>query len=670
MPIRRLPETLVNRIAAGEVIERPAAAVKELVENAIDAGAGRIEVQVRDGGTSLILVSDDGLGMTRDELVLAVERHATSKLPGDDLLAIHTLGFRGEALPSIGAVARLQLTSRARQAAGAEEGAWSLVVDAGAVQAPVPAALTAGTRVEVRDLFRAVPARLKFLKSVRTELEQIEDTLARLAMAQPRLAFSLSDERRTLLRLPAPAPGTEAAAARLARLAAVLGHEFADQAVAVEAEREGVAVSGFIGLPTLNRPTARQQYLFVNGRPVRDKLLTGAVRGAYGDLLARDRHALLALFLTLPAPEVDVNVHPAKAEVRFRDAALVRGLLVSAIRHALAAAGTRPNAAGGAAALAHFQPGTLPPAGPSAAGRAAGSTAAPATAAEAAPGPGRPFPGYAWPQHSLPLGRGLAEAGTSWQSPLSPAAPAPAVTGAPAPELSPVAHSQPAPAPGPAPEREAEPPPDCPLGLARAQLHGTYIVAQTAGGMVLVDQHAAHERLVYERLKAALGSSGEALQGDDAGSGRALASQGLLIPEVVELDPGSAARVLAVADQLARLGLVLEGFGAGALLVREVPALLGQADVRALVQDLADQLADSGSDGGDPAAGVRRRLEQVCATIACHGSVRAGRALTLEEMNALLRQMEANPFSGQCNHGRPTWVELKLPEIERLFGRR
>jgi DNA mismatch repair protein MutL len=605
MTIRQLPPVLVNRIAAGEVVERPASAVKELVENAIDAGAARIDVVLRDGGQSLIAVSDDGVGMTRDELALAVERHCTSKLPDDDLLRIETLGFRGEALPSIGAVSRLALISRRRGAAEA----WSLAVEGGVKGAPQPAAHPPGTRVEVRDLFYATPARLKFMKTVRSERDQALDAVQRLAMAYPAIAFTVTgDEDRVLLRLAAmraDLAGEDTQAARRARLAAILGRDFADNALAIDARREGVRLTGLSGLPTLNRATSRDQYLFVNGRPVRDKLLVGAVRGAYQDFLARDRHPMVALFIDLPEDEVDVNVHPAKAEVRFRDAGLVRGLIVGALRQALAAAGHRAATTVAADAISAFRPGALP------------------------------LAGAAWGVTRSALAPGLAEPAALYQAPLA---------GAPG-------FDQPAARPA-APVAASEASQHYPLGAARAQLHDTYVVAQTADGIVIVDQHAAHERLVYERMKTALAASG-------------VARQILLLPEVVELEEASASRLAARAGELAELGLVLEAFGTGAVVVREVPALLGETDVQGLVRDLADELAELGD-----ALALKERLEQVCGTLACHGSVRAGRRLTQAEMDALLRQMEATPHSGQCNHGRPTYVELRLADIERLFGRR
>jgi DNA mismatch repair protein MutL len=610
MTLRLLPPHLVNRIAAGEVIERPAAAVKELVENAIDAGARRIDITLRQGGRALIAVDDDGRGMSRDELALAVERHATSKLPDDDLLDLRFLGFRGEALPSIGAVSRLSLVSRA---AGADA-AWSIAVEGGVKAAPVPAARGAGTRVEVRDLFFATPARLKFLKGDRAETAAALDAIERLAMAHPAIGFTVRAEGERPIRHFPPASG-DLFAGRLERLAAVLGRDFAANAVPVDAAREGLRLVGHAGVPTLHRPTASAQYLFVNGRPVRDKLLYGAVRAAYQDFLARDRHPVLALFLEIPPAEVDVNVHPAKAEVRFRDSGLVRGLIVGALKHALAAAGHRAATTVADRALGSFGPGGH--------GGAGGHE-------------GR-FGTYAPPPT---LASGVAEAAAAYFAPEAPGGASflPGLAAPSAPTVAALAADDPA----------------CqfPLGAARAQLHETYIVAQTRDGFVLVDQHAAHERLVYERMKAALGNGG-------------VQRQGLLLPEIVELDPAAAERLVQRGDELAELGLVVEPFGPGAVAVRAVPALLGGADAAALVRDLADELAELGD-----AFALKEKLEEVCGTMACHGSIRAGRRLSLDEMNALLRQMEATPHSGQCNHGRPTYVELKLADIERLFGRR
>ncbi|MEI7872562.1 MAG: DNA mismatch repair endonuclease MutL [Alphaproteobacteria bacterium] len=600
--LRRLPTTLVNRIAAGEVVERPASAVKELVENAIDAGAHRIAVTLKEGGRTFISVVDDGVGMTPDELQLAVERHCTSKLPGDDLTHINTLGFRGEALPSIASVSRFTITSRP---AGADS-AWALEIDGGAKGEPRPAAHPSGTRVEVRDLFFATPARLKFLKEPRTESGHVADAMRRLAMAHPEIAFRLESEERALIDLAAAPPSLLEDAdgpenkGRLARLGAIMGREFADNALAIDASREGFRLTGFAGLPTLNRPTSQHQYLFVNGRPVRDKLLAGAVRGAYQDFLARDRHPMVALFLEAPAEMVDVNVHPAKTEVRFRDAGIVRGLIVGALRTALAAAGHRASTTVSDAALGAFRPHT-------------GYTNA------------LPM-GGGWNGSSMP--RGLAEAAAQFMSPF----------GAPSARVE-----------MPSGEIAAG---NYPLGVARAQLHETYIVAQTDQGVVIVDQHAAHERLVHERLKNQLEADG-------------VKRQALLLPEVVELGEDGARRLAGRQAELAEMGLVLEPFGLGAVVVRETPAVLGEVDIQGLVRDLADELAEMGEH-----LSLKEKVEQVCGTLACHTSVRAGRRLTVEEMNALLRQMEATPHSGQCNHGRPTYVELKLADIERLFGRR
>ena len=617
MPIRRLPPELINRIAAGEVVERPASAVKELVENALDAGASEIQVQADGGGLSRILVADDGNGLAADQLPLAVERHATSKLnPGHDgeydLLRIATMGFRGEALPSIGSVARLSITSRAKGLADAH----AIFVEGGAVGAVAPAGFPGphGARVEVRDLFYATPARLKFMKSERSESQAITEELKRQAMAHEAVGFALDIDGRRTVRLPAEAPGDEG---RLARLGAVMGREFSENALLIDHQREGVRLSGYAGLPTYNRGNAAHQYLFVNGRPVRDRLLQGALRGAYADFLARDRHPACALYIELDAGLVDVNVHPAKAEVRFRDPALVRGLIVSGLRHSLAAAGHRASTTVAAAALGGFRPQTLPypPPRPSGAGFSAWSAGGwPAAAAAVA----QAIPGLTEVSARAELAYDAYEPGVS----------EPAATG---PVFDPV---------------------DYPLGAARAQVHETYIVAQTRDGVVIVDQHAAHERLVYERMKGELSEGG-------------VTRQALLLPEVVELDPAEAERVAARADELAALGLVIEPFGPGAILVREVPALLGETDAAGLVRDIADDLAENGQ-----ALALKERLEEVCSTMACHGSVRAGRRLTAPEMNALLRQMEATPHSGQCNHGRPTYVELKLADIERLFGRR
>jgi DNA mismatch repair protein MutL len=616
MTIRRLSPQLVSRIAAGEVVERPASAVKELVENAVDAGARLIEIQADGGGLTRILVADDGVGLGPEELPLAVERHATSKLtPGPDgtldLLRIATLGFRGEALPSIGSVARLSLAARKAEAA-----AHAILVEGGDVRQVAPSAFPGphGARVEVRDLFYATPARLKFMKSERAEAMAIAEEVKRQAMAHAEVAFSLDLDGRRALRLPAEAPGETG---RLARLAAILGADFADNAIAIDQTRDEVRLVGHAGVPTFNRGNAAHQYLFVNGRPVRDRLLQGALRAAYADFLARDRHPVAALYLELDPTLVDVNVHPAKAEVRFRDPTLVRGLIVGALRHALAGAGHRASTTVAADALAGFRAGYQP--GPSPAGFSAWQAGGWTPAA---------------PQHGLHSGllAGVAEISARFES-------------APDSAYAPVGFAE----PGSAPAFDAI---DYPLGAARAQLHETYIVAQTRDGVVIVDQHAAHERLVYERMK----------EGMAAG---AVPTQALLMPQVVELDPAEAERVASRADELAEFGLVLEPFGPGAVLVRETPAALGDTDIAGLVRDIADDLAENGA-----ALALKERLEHVAGTMACHGSVRAGRRLTAPEMNALLRQMEATPHSGQCNHGRPTYVELKLADIERLFGRR
>jgi len=620
MPVRQLPETLVNRIAAGEVVERPASAVKELVENALDAGATRVEIATDGGGRRLIRITDDGAGMTRADLELAVERHATSKLDGDDLLEIDTLGFRGEALPSIGSVSRLSITSRH----ASEPNAWSIAVDAGDKSDVKPAALSEGTRVEVRDLFYATPARLKFLKSDRSEADAVRDVVRRLAMSRPDVAFTLAVDDRTPVTWPAALPG---APGRLARLADVLGAEFRANAVEVFAERNGVIVEGFAGLPTHSRANSLSQYLFVNGRPVRDKLLIGVIRGAYADYLSRDRHPMVALFVTLPPREVDVNVHPAKTEVRFRDSTLVRSLLIHALKEALAREGQRAASTGGSATIASFRAAALPRRG----------------AFDWRRSPTRPLP---------PRG-----AVAAWSAPATDWSEPSADSSMPEPGFAEAAQAvfDVGPAAATARVEIVEAAPDMldrPLGAARTQVHDTYIVSQTRDGLVIVDQHAAHERLVYERMKAAIDQKG-------------IARQILLIPEVVDLDPADAERLTARADELQRFGLVIEAFGPGAIAVRETPSMLGEIDAQALTRDLAEHMAE-----WDEALPLERRLMHVAATMACHGSVRAGRRLKAEEMNALLREMEATPNSGQCNHGRPTYVELKLTDIERLFGRR
>ncbi len=619
--IRRLSEGTVNRIAAGEVVERPASAVKELVENAIDAGARHIEIIIGSGGRELIRITDDGCGMSAEELPIAIERHATSKLAldehgGEDLVNIASLGFRGEALPSIGAVARLGITSRTQGA----ESAHTITVEGGDISPIEPAAGPEGTRIEVRDLFYATPARLKFMKSERAETTAVSDVVKRLAMANPTCGFTLTSGTRNMLRLEAEDLSKGEDDARLRRLAAVMGREFGENALPIKAEREGVRLTGFAGLPTYNRGRADLQFLFVNGRPVRDKLLVGAVRGAYADFLARDRHPVVALFVDIDPGDLDVNVHPAKTEVRFRDSGRVRGLIVGALRLALTEAGHRAST----------------------------------TVADSTLGALR-----AQQPHSYQAGpTGWSDSGASWRGASASAqqmanqaqagfaglAPSGRVENLP-PEIIDPLTGEVSMAPAPAPTQY-------PLGVARGQLHETYIIAQTADGIVIVDQHAAHERLVYERMKKDIAQSG-------------IKRQGLLIPEVVELEEDAAERLVARAPQFAELGFILEAFGEGAVIVREIPSLFKKLDVQGLVRDLADELVEFGE-----ALALKERLEEVCGTIACHGSVRAGRRLTGEEMNALLREMEATPHSGQCNHGRPTYVELKLADIERLFGRR
>ena len=608
--IRRLPAQTVNRIAAGEVIERPASVIKELVENALDAGATQVDIRYEDGGRTVITVTDDGKGMDTANLSLAVERHATSKLPDDsDLLNIGTMGFRGEALPSIGSVARLSLTSQTES----DDSAWELRVNGGAKQdaRPAPRFGLHGTRVDVRDLFFATPARLKFLKTERSESMAISDVVKRLAMANPHVGFTLTNGARTSLRMTG-APLSEDG--RLVRLSKILGDDFGANAVAVEADREGIVLTGFAGLPTFSRGNSAHQYLFVNGRPVRDKLLHGAVRGAYQDFLARDRHPVVALYVELPHEQVDVNVHPAKSEVRFREPGLVRGLIVSALRRALADAGHRASTTVSDYALGRIQTGQQP-----------------AYVYQGRYG-GAPQ-GYA-PYRNDPAMQPLIDGMGGMSGRVE--------------EASEGFSSQ-----LPSGERlDHVPTPDYPLGTARAQLHETYVIAQTQDGIVIVDQHAAHERLVYEEMKQKM-------------AGQGVPRQTLLIPDVVELGETDSARVLARAEELAEMGLILEPFGQGAVCVRETPALLGEVDVQGLLRDLADDLSEY-----DEALSLKERFEHVCGTMACHGSVRAGRRLNGDEMNALLRQMEATPHSGQCNHGRPTYVELKLADIERLFGRR
>ncbi|HYE27441.1 MAG TPA: DNA mismatch repair endonuclease MutL [Allosphingosinicella sp.] len=585
MSIRRLPEHLVNRIAAGEVVERPASALKELVENAIDAGATRIAVSLRGGGLERIEVTDDGCGMAPADIALALERHATSKLPGDEIEAVTTLGFRGEALPSIASVARLTVESRVRGADG-----WSRTVDNGRLAGEGPVALPPGTRISVDRLFEKVPARRKFLRTERSEYAACLDAVKRLAMARPDIGFTLDhDGRRTL--------AVQAGEDRPARVAALTDRALHENSVALSYDRGPARLGGVAGLPTFNRGVADHQYLFVNGRPVKDRLLIGAVRAAYQDLLARDRHPVVALFVDLPGDEVDVNVHPAKTEVRFRDPAGIRGLIVGGLRHALDSAGFRS-----------AQP-----------------------AAVNVP--------WQTQHHSRESGNPAS----FWTPALAGATDRRVAEGRS--DYLPHARAELATAPPPEANR-------FPLGVARGQVAATYIVAEAEDGLILVDQHAAHERLVLERMRRAMEAGG-------------VARQALLLPEVVELDEPACDRLEARSGELAEMGLELERFGARAILVRATPALLGHGDIAGLVADLADELA-----AFDAALSLREKIDEVAATMACHGSVRAGRLLSVAEMNALLREMEITPHSGQCNHGRPTWVKLAHGDIEKLFGRK
>jgi DNA mismatch repair protein MutL len=607
--VRRLDPVLVDRIAAGEVIERPAAAVKELVENALDAGATRIEIAIEAGGRKLIRVVDNGSGMSAQDLELCVERHATSKLPDGDLTRIGTLGFRGEALPSIGAVAWLEIASRDADAANGT----IIRIDQGRKEGLKPSAQPKGTRVEVRDLFAATPARLKFLKSDRTEARAVADVVQRLAMAHCGVRFTLTGPDVGHFDYPA---SNDDEAGLLERLTQILGAEFRANALAVDALRENVRMRGFAGLPTWHRANATSQYLFVNGRPVRDKLFAGAVRAAYVDHLPQGRYPALVLFVSCDPQEVDVNVHPAKAEVRFRDAGLVRGLVIGGLKQTLEAALHRATPSNAAAALDVF---------------ARRQSFSPNRAGfNPATRPQQPWDAQSSPANPAPANPGFAESETSFAPFVAPSADTRAARDEP--------HSDAL---------------DAPLGAARAQIHDTYIIAQTRDGFVIVDQHAAHERLVYERLKTARAASDPQ-------------RQMLLIPAIVEMDEAAIVRLLDAAPLLAELGLVIESFGPGAVAVREVPSILKLSDARRLIFDLADALAED-----DRAlAPLERRLDHVLATMACHHSVRAGRRLMPEEMNALLREMERTPGSGQCNHGRPTYIEMKLADVERLFGRR
>ena len=597
MRIRYLPETLINQIAAGEVIERPAAAIKELTENSIDAGASRIDISIRDGGKSLMVVEDNGSGMNQEELIAAVDRHATSKLPGEDLLNVTHLGFRGEALASIAAVARLKITTKS----GEEEG-WSIAVEGGKKEAPKPASAAQGTRIEVRDLFYATPARLKFMKTERAEYMAVKEMVSRIAMAFPNIAFTLFHDDKKAISLPATSNPKE-------RLAAIMGRDFEDNAMRITSEREGIVLDGYAGLPTLHRKTAQHQYLYVNGRPVKDKLLHGCIRAAYADVLARDRHPLLALFLTMPPEAVDMNVHPAKTEVRFRDPATVRSLIISALKHALHEHGQSASSSVSNFALGSFQPANI--SGPSLPLHRGSTSALPN-------------------RYASPYGN-LAEAAQEFYEPLAP--------------IQPSARAEEIPEEMPGEQ-------SYPLGAARAQIHENYIIAQSENGLVIVDQHAAHERLVYEKFKAQIADSG-------------IEKQGLLSPEIVTLDEARAEAILQHADEFARCGMEIEAFGAGAIAVQSIPALLsGRSDIIKLIGDLADEIIDN-----DHAGGLEEKLNEILSTMACHGSIRSGRRMNAEEMNALLRQMEDTPMSGQCNHGRPTYIELQLSDIEKLFGR-
>ncbi|MDB3891942.1 DNA mismatch repair endonuclease MutL [Alphaproteobacteria bacterium] len=611
--IRQLPDLLVNQIAAGEVIERPASALKELVENALDAGATSVGVTLRRGGIDEITVVDDGHGMSPDDIALAVRRHATSKLPQDNLDQINSLGFRGEALPSIGAVSNLSITSITPD----EEHAWMVQVNCGAVSNPAPAALQKGTVMSVTQLFKAVPARLKFLKTDRTEQGQCVDVMKRLAMAWPHVGFSLVNDGRTLLDLEKPELASDQAgdAAQLARrLAAIMGRGFADEAARIEAAREQITLSGLLGLPTMNRPTPAQIYLFVNGRPIHDRSLLGAIRAGYSDTLPRGRHPMAALFLTLPADQLDVNVHPAKAEVRFRDAAAVRSLLVGAIRAQLLDDGIRATGEGGEATMHRF-------------GASTGSQFS-------APPSSRPR--YA-PSSASGYGH--------WQAPVNETKPSGFLGDAPL-------QARPTDAMNEIPNVGDDAGRDQLLGAAKAQLHKTYIVAETEDGLTIIDQHAAHERLVMERMKAAMAD-------------KTVAAQNLLLPEVVELPDHHCHAILGEAALMNDMGMDIEGFGEGAVIVRSIPAMLGNPNAKQLIQDIAEELAELGGS-----TALEDKINHVLATVSCHGSVRAGRVLNATEMNALLREMEVTPRSGQCNHGRPTYVQLSIGDIESLFGRK
>jgi DNA mismatch repair protein MutL len=623
--IRRLPSNLINQIAAGEVVERPASAVKELVENSIDAGAQWIEVVLRDGGRSLISVTDDGYGMTAEEIELAVERHATSKLPNEDLFNIHTLGFRGEALPSIGAVSRLRVTSKSPEA----DSAWSLLIEGGEKSPLIPASLSKGTRIEVRDLFFATPARLKFLKTPQTETLHVVDMINHLAMAYPHVGFTVRTESRTLVSL----ERSQEEGAGLSRLSKIMGKEFEENSFPIEAERDGVVIQGYAALPTLSRSTAQMQFLFVNNRPVRDKILNSSVRTAYQDFMARDRHPLLCLFVNIPPEAVDVNVHPAKSEVRFRDAQIIRSLIIGALKQGLIGAGQQTSTTIATEALERFQQNQLTERTETLHDKGS-SFSKTSTAGWKVSEPSRPSGKFTPTYGSRPFESFSREDKTSYLSPsLFQETMAPAIRSWETTHVEEAAR-------------------EFPLGAACAQVHGTYIIAESQDGIVIVDQHAAHERLVYEKLKEELAT-------------HKMKRQALLIPEVVGLSTTQVERLIARANELEPFGLVIEAFGGESVLVREIPAILGQEDIRGLILDLAEEIQEY-----ETSLGLKERLDEICATMACHGSVRSGRKLTLSEMNELLRQMEATPHSGQCNHGRPTYIKLKSSDIEKLFGRR
>ena len=617
--IRLLPDTIINQIAAGEVVERPASAVKELVENAIDAGASRIDIRLREGGLAGLSVDDDGFGMMPADLEMAIRRHATSKLPEDDIARINHFGFRGEALPSIASVSRLVITSRAE----ASDEAWRIEVRHGEVMPLSPSSRQRGTRVEISELFQSVPARLKFLKTRRTEAAQSIDMVKRLAMAHPAVGFSLNDDDRAVLEL-APrltAMDHDPAEASRLRMRDIMGGRFADEAVRIESHRDGASLNGFAGLPTQNKATTEGMHLFVNNRPVRDRQWLAAVRAAYGDTLPRGRHPAVVLFIDLPPDDVDVNVHPAKSEVRFRDAAMIRGLVIGALQQALAIASQQTTADGGAAMLDRVRQSSGYNPGWRGSSQGRGWSSSPSSSSS----PDWQAPGFGDSLNAPPAAR-LTETGAM-----------------------PSGHDQAGEIP---PADDTLPSEDYPLGAARAQLHKTYIVAETGDGMVIIDQHAAHGRLVLERMKAAMEQDG-------------IERQILLLPEVVEPGQGEAALLLDHAEMLSRLGLVIEAFGDGAVLVREVPSLLGQGDVASMLTDIAEELQHLGAS-----TLLEDRINHILATMSCYGSVRAGRGLNGQEMNALLREMEQTPRSGQCNHGRPTWISLSLAEIEKLFSRR